>query len=166
MTGKRIAEDNSRGLEDLSKTIARGVSNFKPPEQLTVTQWADKYRKLSGENSAEPGRWKTGRTPYLEEIMDAFTDPRIHRITVAASSQVGKTEAELNMLGYAMDIDPGPILFVLPNTKPVAETFSKRRVSAMIRDTPRLRKKVADAKGRDGNNTIFNKTYQIGRAHV
>ena len=162
MTEKSIAEDNARGLADLSKTVARAASNFRPPEQLTVTQWADKYRRLSPENSAEPGRWKTGRTPYLEEIMDAFTDPRIHRITVVASSQVGKTEAELNMLGYAMDIDPGPIMFVLPNTRPVAETFSKRRVSAMIRDTPRLRKKVADAKGRDGNNTIFNKTYPGG----
>lgn len=149
-------------LSNLLKTIARAVSNFRPPEQLTVTEWADKYRRLSGENSAEAGRWKTSRTPYLEEIMDAFTDPKVHRIAVAASSQVGKTEMELNMLGYAIDIDPGPIMFVLPNTKPVAEEFSKRRVSAMIRDTPRLRKKVADVKSRNGNNTIFNKTYPGG----
>ena len=149
-------------LLKLKRTISRAVSNFRPPEQLTVTEWADKYRKLSGENSAEAGRWKTSRTPYLEEIMNAFTDPKVHRIAVAASSQVGKTEMELNMLGYAIDIDPGPIMFVLPNTKPVAEEFSKRRVSAMIRDTPRLRRKVADVKSRNGNNTIFNKTYPGG----
>lgn len=152
----------SSDLDNLKKTISRSVSNFKPPEQLTVTQWADKYRKLSGENSAEAGRWKTSRTPYLEEIMNAFTDSKVHRIAVAASSQVGKTEMELNMLGYAIDIDPGPIMFVMPNTKPVAEEFSKRRVSAMIRDTPRLRKKVADVKSRSGNNTIFNKSYPGG----
>lgn len=149
-------------LKNLLKTISKVVSNFRPPEQLSVSQWADKYRRLSGENSAEAGRWKTSRTPYLEEIMNAFTDPKVHRIAVAASSQVGKTEMELNMLGYAIDIDPGPIMFVLPNTKPVAEEFSKRRVSAMIRDTPRLRKKVADVKSRNGNNTIFTKSYPGG----
>lgn len=160
MTEKRMK--TSEELDSLKKTIARAVSNFKPPEQLTVTEWANEYRKLSSENSAEPGRWKTSRTPYLEEIMNAFTDPKVHRIAVAASSQVGKTEMELNMLGYAIDIDPGPIMFVLPNTKPVAEDFSKRRISAMIRDTPRLRKKVADVKSRNGNNTIFNKTYPGG----
>lgn len=161
MTETKILDD-AEDLERLKKTISRAVANFRPPEQLTVTEWADKYRKLSGENSAEPGRWKTSRTPYLEEIMNAFTDPKVHRIAVSASSQVGKTEMELNMLGYAIDIDPGPIMFVLPNTKPVAEEFSKRRVSAMIRDTPRLRKKVADVKSRNGNNTIFNKSYPGG----
>ena len=149
-------------LDNLLKTISRAVINFRPPEQLTVAQWADKYRWLSSENSAESGRWKTSRTPYLEEIMNAFTDPKVHRLAVAASSQVGKTELELNMLGYAIDIDPGPIMFVMPNTKPVAEEFSKRRVSAMIRDTPRLRKKVADVKSRNGNNTIFTKAYPGG----
>lgn len=149
-------------FKNLTRTISKAVANFRPPEQLTVTEWADKYRKLSSENSAEAGKWKTNRTPYLKEIMNAFTDPKVHRIVVAASSQVGKTEMELNMLGYAIDIDPGPIMFVLPNTKPVAEEFSKRRVSAMIRDTTRLRKKVADVKSRSGNNTIFNKSYPGG----
>lgn len=77
-------------LKDLNATVRKSTSNFKPPEQLTVTEWSDKYRRLSAENSAEPGRWRTNRTPYLKEIMDAFTDPKVHRIAVAASSQVGK----------------------------------------------------------------------------
>ena len=76
-------------LKDLNVTVKKSTANFKPPEQLTVTEWSDKYRRLSAENSAEPGRWRTSRTPYLKEIMDAFTDPKVHRIAVAASSQVG-----------------------------------------------------------------------------
>lgn len=149
-------------LEKLNRAIKKSVSYFKPPEQLTVTEWADKYRWLSAENSAEPGRWKTSRTPYLKEIMDAFTDPKVHHIVVAASSQVGKTEMELNMMGYAIDIDPGPMIFVFPNTKPLAEDFSKRRVAPMIRDTKSLRDKVSDVKSRDSNNTIYNKSYPGG----
>ena len=93
---KKTAEEK---IKDLNRTLKSALLNFKPPEQITVKEWADKYRRLSPENSAEPGRWRTDRTPYLEEIMDAFTDPKIRRIAVAASSQVGKTEMEMNMLG-------------------------------------------------------------------
>ncbi len=50
--------------------VSAAVFGFKPPENLTVTQWADKKRRLSPESSAEPGPWRTSRTPYLKEIMD------------------------------------------------------------------------------------------------
>lgn len=148
-------------IKDLNKTISKSIVNFKPPEQLTVTEWSDKYRRLSAENSAEPGRWKTSRTPYLAEIMDAFTDPKVHRIAVAASSQVGKTECEMNMLGYAIDIDPGPIMLVMP-TVDNAKDFSKRRIAPMIRDTKPLREKISKAKSRDGENTVLKKAYPGG----
>ena len=103
---------NNQNEKKLNRSVKKAVSNFKPPEQLTVSEWADKYRRLSVENSSEPGRWKTSRTPYLKDIMDAFTDPNVHRIAVAASSQVGKTEMEMNMLGYVIDNDPGPMMFI------------------------------------------------------
>lgn len=148
-------------LKDLNATVRKSTSNFKPPEQLSVTEWSDKYRRLSAENSAEPGRWRTSRTPYLKEIMDAFTDPKVHRIAVAASSQVGKTECEMNMLGYAIDIDPGPIMLVMP-TVDNAKDFSKRRIAPMIRDTKPLREKIAKAKSRDGENTVLKKAYPGG----
>lgn len=152
---------NRDALKDLNNTVRKSTSNFKPPEQLTVTEWSDKYRRLSAENSAEPGRWRTSRTPYLEEIMDAFTDPKVHRIAVAASSQVGKTECEMNMLGYAIAVDPGPIMFVMP-TVDNAKDFSKRRIAPMIRDTKPLRERISKAKSRDGENTVLKKAYPGG----
>lgn len=148
-------------IQNLNKTIAKSVSNFKPPEKLTVSQWANKKRRLSAENSAEAGRWKTSRTPYLKEIMDAFTDPKVHRIAVAASSQVGKTEMEMNMMGYVIDNDPGPIMFIMP-TVDIARDFSKRRIAPMIRDTKCLRDKIAKAKSRDGDNSVLKKSYPGG----
>ena len=77
---KNLTSDSE--ITKLNKAVKKATAYFKPPEQMTVTEWADKYRWLSAENSAEPGRWKTSRTPYLKEIMDAFTDPKIHRIAV------------------------------------------------------------------------------------
>lgn len=152
---------NRNFVKDLNTTIKPSVANFKPPEQLTVTEWADKYRRLSAENSAEPGRWKTNRTPYLKEIMDAFTDPKVHHLVIVASSQVGKTECEMNMLGYVIDIDPGPIMWVTP-TVDNAKDFSKRRIAPMIRDTKPLRNKVSRSKSRDSDNTVLKKGYPGG----
>lgn len=148
-------------IKNLNRTIARAIKKIQPPEQISVSEWADRYRKLSSENTAEAGRWKTSRTPYLEEIMNAFKDPHVHRETVVSSSQTGKTECELNMLGYAIDQDPGGIMFIMP-TVDVAKDFSKRRLAPMIRDTERLRNKIAEAKSRDGDNTVLKKSYPGG----
>lgn len=146
---------------NFQKLVKKAVSYFKPPEQLSLKEWSDKYRILQAENSAEPGKWRTSRTPYLEEIMNAFNDSKVKQEVVVASSQVGKTECELNMLGYAIDIDPGPIMWVTP-TQDNAEDFSKRRIAPMIRDTKPLRKKVADSKSRNSNNTVLKKRYPGG----
>ena len=145
----------------LNTLMRRICSGFRPPENITVTQWADKYRILSSENSAEAGRWRTARTPYLKEIMDSFTDPKVKRIVLVASSQVGKTEALLNILGYIIDQDPGAVLFAHP-TKDFAEDFSKRRLAPMIRDTRQISDKVADSKSRDTKNTIRRKVFRGG----
>ncbi len=145
----------------LNKAIAPAVAGMKPPEKYTVSEWADKKRKLSAESSAETGQWRTSRTPYLKEIMDAFTDPKVRHIVMVSSSQIGKTEAELNMLGYIIDEDPGSILFVHP-TVTDARDFSMLRIAPMIRDCPALRKKVSDPKSRDSKNTIMQKSYPGG----
>jgi len=70
--------------------------------------------------------------------MDAFTDPFVEEITVMAASQVGKTEAMYNMLGYIIDQDPGPTLIVLPRESD-AKSISYKRVLPMIEDSVALR---------------------------
>lgn len=132
-----------------------------PPEDLTVSQWAEEKRRLSAESAAEPGPWRTSRTPYLKEPMDSFTDPKIRHIVMVAASQVGKSEFLNNAIGYIIDEDPGSILFVHPTTIDAKE-YSKLRIAPMVRDCPTLRKKVADPKSRDSGNTILQKTYPGG----
>ena len=138
----------------LNKAIAKAIAGMQPPEDLTVTGWAEKHRRLSSESSAEPGPWRTERTPYLRDIMDAFTDPKVNHIVVWAASQVGKSELLNNCVGYIITEDPGSILFIQPTTID-AKDYSKLRIAPMIRDCPTLRKKVAAAKSRDSGNTIL-----------
>lgn len=145
----------------LNAAIGSAVRNFRPPEDLTVAEWADRHRRLSPENSAEAGPWRTSRTPYLREPMEAFTDPKIRKIVMVAASQVGKSELELNVIGYIIDQDPGSILFVQP-TLDDARKFSRLRVAPMIRDSKPLKAKVSDVKAKDSGNTILQKSFPGG----
>ena len=104
---------------------------FKPPERYTVSEWADNFRVLTN-ISAEPGRWRTNRTPYLKEPMDKFTDPLIEQIVLCFGAQIGKTEAELNMIGYALDQTQSPVMMVYP-TDTIAKFASDKRVQPMIK---------------------------------
>ncbi|MDD7646157.1 MAG: phage terminase large subunit family protein [Ruminococcus bromii] len=132
-----------------------------PPDDLTVTQWAEAKRRLSAESAAEPGPWRTERTPYLREPMDAFTDPKVRHIVMVAASQVGKSEFLNNCIGYIIDEDPGSILFIHPTTID-AQEYSKLRIAPMLRDSPALRQKIAAPKSRDSHNTILQKAYPGG----
>lgn len=150
-----------RAAKKLNAAIGPAVRNFKPPEDLTVAEWADKHRRLSPENSAEAGPWRTSRTPYLKEPMEAFTDPKIRKIVMVAASQVGKSELELNIIGYIIDQDPGSILFVQP-TLDDARKFSRLRIAPMIRDSKALKAKVSDVRTRDSGNTLLQKSFPGG----
>ncbi len=156
-----MTKTNKSEIRKLNRVVTKTVSGFKPPEVMTVSQWADKKRRLSPETAAEPGPWRTERTPYLKEPMDAFTDPRVHKIVIVAASQVGKTELELNVIGYIIDQDPGTILLILP-TLDDARKFSRQRLAPMIRDCKAIKNKVADVKSRDSNNTLLQKTFPGG----
>ncbi len=144
--------------------LARCVATLKPPPELTLSQWADRYRMLSAESSAEPGRWHTDKAPYQREIMDAIGDPHIRRVVIMCAAQLGKTELLLNILGYFMAYAPAPILVMQP-TLDMGQTFSKDRLAPMIRDTPVLRGLV-DVKSRYAGNTILKKNFPGGHITI
>lgn len=150
-----------RGAARLNKAMRKALAGMTPPDDLTVTQWAEAKRRLSAESAAEPGPWRTERTPYLREPMDAFTDPKVRHIVMVAASQVGKSEFLNNCIGYIIDEDPGSILFIHPTTID-AQEYSKLRIAPMLRDSLALRQKIAAPKSRDSHNTILQKAYPGG----
>lgn len=134
---------------------------LKPPPRLTVSEWADEYRRLSPEASAEPGAWNTSRAEYQRGIMDAMSDPSIETVVVMTSAQIGKTEILNNIVGFHVSQDPSPILVVQP-TLDMAQTWSKDRLAPMLRDTPVLAGLVKDPRSRDSGNTTLHKTFPGG----
>lgn len=160
-SGGKKTENDGRSAEvrALNRTLGRSLRHFSPPEGLTVDEWADKYRQLPAAN-AESGLWRTSRTPYLREIMRAFTDPNVEDITIAAGSQVGKTECMLNMLGYIIDQDPANVLFIQPDLEE-AKKFSRQRIKTLIDANKRLKAKVRDVGSRQ-SDTLLQKTFPGG----
>lgn len=141
--------------------LRKAASLAAPPPNLKISQWADQFRQLSSEASAEPGKWLTDRAPYQREIMDAMCDPLIEAVVVMSSAQIGKTEILNNVAGYHIHLDPAPILLLQP-TLEMAEAWSKDRFAPMLRDTTALRGLVRDPRSRDSGNTLLHKRFPGG----
>ena len=111
---------------------------MRPDADLTVSEWADAHRMLGSRGSAEPGPWRTSRTPYLKDVMDALS--AVHparRVVFMKGAQVGATESGNCWLGYIMHHVPAPVLAVQPTVE-LAKRFSRQRIDPLLEETPAL----------------------------
>ncbi|MBK8174796.1 MAG: phage terminase large subunit family protein [Rhodospirillales bacterium] len=133
-----------------------------PDPDLTVSTWADRHRILSPRGANEAGPWRTSRTPYLQELMDALS-PRhpAQRVVFMKGSQLGASESGCNWIGYVIHHAPGPMLAVQPTVE-LAKRFSQQRVDPLIEESPALREKVAPSRSRDAGNTQLSKEFPGG----
>lgn len=135
---------------------------LKPDTVLTVSEWADAFRFLSQTASSEPGRFRTERTPYLKEIMDALSsESDIEKVVFMKGAQVGGTEAGNNWVGYVIDQAPGPMLVVQPTVE-MGKRWSKGRLAPLIEDTKILKEKIKNPRSRDSGNTVQSKEFPGG----
>jgi len=135
---------------------------MRPDADLTVSEWADAHRMLGSRASAEPGRYRTSRTPYMREIMDALSpSSAIQRIVFMKAAQVGATEAGNNWIGFAIHHAPGPMLAVQPTVE-LAKRNSRQRIDPLIEESPELRERVKPARSRDAGNTMLSKEFAGG----
>lgn len=139
----------------------RAVGKAAPPEDLTVDQWADRYRYIPDGSSPEPGKFKSSRTPYMIDIMRDVGNPRIAQIVLMFSAQMAKTELELNICGYYAHTDPCSMMYVMP-TLATAEKISKTRLQPMIDCSPVLRRVFGKNRQRVSNSTILEKHFAGG----
>ncbi len=145
--------------EDCFQSFWRGLL---PDPLLTVSEWADQRRVLSPKASSEHGQWRTSRTPYLRKPMDDLSaTSKVREVVLVFAAQTGKSEMLNNWMGYAMDIQPAPTLFVQP-TIDLAKRYSKMRIAPMIEATPSLQEKVKAPRERDSGNTQLMKEFAGG----
>lgn len=120
--------------------IVDALRQLKPPEDISVSDWAQKYRMLDAKTAAMPGPWRNEKTPYLTEIMNELNNYETEEIVFCKCTQVGGTEAELNMLGYIIQQDAAPSMVVYPSDK-LGESISENRIKPMLKASPTLRER-------------------------
>ena len=141
---------------------AAAAAGARPDPLLTISQWADRYRWLSQRASAEHGRWRTERTPYLREIMDCLSpSSHVERTVFMKGAQIGGTECGNNWMGYIIHQAPGPMMAVQPTVE-MAKRNSKQRIDPLIEESEVLRKLVRDPRSRDSGNTVLSKDFPGG----
>ena len=122
---------------------------LKKPEKLTVSEWAGKYRILD-ETSNFSGKWSNDITPYLVGIMDTFNDPYIQEINFCKPTQVGGTEAMLNMLGWIIMQNPSPTMIVYPSDD-LAKDTSNDRLKPSLTKTPEIKERFYERSSKELN---------------
>lgn len=133
--------------------------NIQPPPKLTLSQWAAEYAMLSGETSAQTGRFHA--FPYQNGIMDAITDPTVEIVSVMKSARVGYTKIMDHASGFFIHQDPAPVLVVQPRVED-AEDYSVTEIEPMLRDTPVLKAIVGDLKKKDSKQKINKRMFRNG----
>ena len=136
---------------------------LSPPPLLTISEWADRYGRLTSKTSATPGPWKS--YPYQRAIMDAFCHPLVENVVCFKSKRIGWTKIIGNVIYYHIHQDPTPILVVHPTVND-SEKYSKQEIQTTVDETPELRALVGDRKSRDSSNTISVKEFPGGNLYM
>ena len=138
--------------------LIKGIMNgIRPDPRQTVSEWADVNRILTTEASAEAGKYRTSRTPYMREIMDSCSPMvPVQQIKMMKGTQIAGSTAADNVTLCYMDLYPCPILYIVP-TETLAKGTSTRRFNPAIKAIPHLREKVVGGKSKKDIGTMFTK---------
>ncbi|WP_051790794.1 terminase gpA endonuclease subunit [Endozoicomonas montiporae] len=137
------------------KLLNLAAKILEPPPRRASWAWADAKRVLPP-GSPEPGRWNTNRAPWVKGITESVRDPLYSSVIAVMGAQMSKTDGVLlNSVGWRMDDDPGPVLYIGPTRKNV-ESISKDRFSKLIKSVPTLDEALAKGKKETINEKFIN----------
>lgn len=148
-------------VKNTAKLLQNINTSWKPVKKMSVAEWAIENMVLSKGDTAEPGKFNFDRAPYQREILEAVSDPKVEDIIMMFSAQTGKTTIDTCIIGYYIDYEPSPMMFVMPTEK-LAKRFSKTRIKHMTEDVPALKGKLSDPSKRDGDNNTLEKIFPGG----
>lgn len=149
----------TRGYQAFARAVA-------PRKAMTVSQWADKERRLSSKGSAEAGSWRTDRNPPQREPMDCMSArSNIHEVVLMWPVQMGKTEIAINALGYCMDHHPGPVMVCLPSEVSMNKWVTQK-LNPAVDESPAMKRSLTSVASRDATNTRTFKDFAGGQLYI
>jgi phage terminase large subunit GpA-like protein len=145
----------------LDEMFARVWAELAPPAELSIIEWAEKYRQMSPEETALPGRYEMEHTPALRGILAAASDPNVRKIIVQKSAQVGYTAGVVcNVIGYHIHWRPSVQVAMFPREKS-AKDFAAEKLEPMIKASPALAERV-NLKSRASGQGATRRSYTGG----
>jgi phage terminase large subunit GpA-like protein len=135
----------------LDKILRETLVAALPRTNLSCSEWAEQYRHVSPERSRFAGRWLNERVPYLKEIMDAASDPKIRRVVFKKSSQVAGSEFAVNYIGYRVHLSPTMIIYCAEN-EDKSNAFVYESFDTALEVTPALKERIPAKSGTEDNN--------------
>lgn len=138
---------------------------IEPDPDLWIDEWSDEYMRIPRGNGAEPGKYRTDRTPFAREVMRCLSPMHpAKRVVAMVASQLLKTQVGINWLSASIHQAPGNMLVLLP-TLGLARRVSGR-IGKTIDEVAPLRERVAAPRSRDSRNTIDTKEFTGGTLYI
>jgi phage terminase large subunit GpA-like protein len=118
------------------------LAAWTPPAKLTVSAYADAHRIIAKGSGAEPGPWRTARTPYLREIQDSLSAHcPVREVSFKKSAQIGATEVLINWGCYVIDHTPDAMIVAQP-VKDLARSWASGKFDPAVALMPELAAKI------------------------
>jgi len=139
---------------------------IRPVEEMTPSEFAERYRNLKEGTTAKPGRWSNKYFPHLTDVMDCILEALQAGktgVVLMKSGQSGGSEAMICVLAWLLYQFPGPILYLI-STDIIAREFGKDRFSYLIRNCKPITKKALIGKG--SGETIHAKRFTDGKIAI
>jgi phage terminase large subunit GpA-like protein len=89
----------------------------------------------------------------------------VREVVLMFPIQFGKTEVEINTLGYLMDHNPGPVMVCLPG-EVSRDKWVNQKLHPMIEESPAVRQALASVASRDAANTRTFKDFAGGQLYM
>lgn len=108
-----------------AKAISRA---FTPPPDMEIWKWADENVMLQNEDAAEPGEYRSSKTPWTRRVQELMRNPSmwiwnyegqgwqrvpVHEVSVQKSSQSGFSEACLNGIRWRATFRPCNVIYAI-----------------------------------------------------
>lgn len=118
-------------FDSIESIILSTAEAIRPPERLTVTEAAEKYRFINNPGSYV-GQFDRRTTPYMIEPTDTLASTEHTGLIFVGSAQLGKTDTFLNWLIYSAMCDPSDMMLI-EKSQVAARDFSIRRIARLSR---------------------------------
>ncbi|HDZ74080.1 MAG TPA: hypothetical protein ENH55_15240 [Aurantimonas coralicida] len=131
-------------FSSLEQILLATAEAIRPPERLTVSEAAEKYRKLNNPGQYI-GPWRNSMAPYLTEIMDETGSLDFTGVVFAGPARCGKSDIFFNKLGHSAICDPGDAMLV-HMTQSTSRDWSQGDLRKFFRHTTAVGSRVLPGK--------------------